>query len=74
MKAYRRATGKLLWSYDPEVPRELGVKGCCDVVNRGVAAWNGKIYVGTLRRQAGGARCADRQAGVERRDRRPEQA
>jgi quinohemoprotein ethanol dehydrogenase len=48
VKAYDAKTGKLLWSYDPEVPRELGVRGCCDVVNRGVAAWNGKIYVGTF--------------------------
>src|SRR6266403_268356 len=48
VKAYDAATGKLLWSYDPEVPRELGVKGCCDVVNRGVAAWKGRIYVGTF--------------------------
>ena len=48
VKAYDAATGKPLWSYDPEVPRELGVKGCCDVVNRGVAAWKGKIYVGTF--------------------------
>ncbi|HEX9391841.1 MAG TPA: PQQ-dependent dehydrogenase, methanol/ethanol family [Usitatibacteraceae bacterium] len=48
VKAYDAATGKLLWSYDPEVPRERGVKGCCDVVNRGVAAWKGKIYVGTF--------------------------
>jgi alcohol dehydrogenase (cytochrome c)/quinohemoprotein ethanol dehydrogenase len=48
VKAYDAASGKLLWSYDPEVPRELGVEGCCDVVNRGVAAWNGKIYIGTF--------------------------
>src|ERR1700675_429683 len=48
VKAYDAATGKLLWSYDPEVPRELGIEGCCDVVNRGVAAWNGKIYIGTF--------------------------
>jgi len=48
VKAYDAATGKLLWSYDPEVPRELGVEGCCDVVNRGVAAWKGRIYVGTF--------------------------
>jgi quinohemoprotein ethanol dehydrogenase len=41
-------TGKLLWTYDPQVPGEWGVNACCDVVNRGVAAWNGKIYVGTL--------------------------
>ena len=48
VKAYEAASGKLLWSYDPEVPRERGVNGCCDVVNRGVAAWDGKIYVGTF--------------------------
>ncbi len=48
VKSYDAATGKLLWSYDPQVPRERGVKGCCDVVNRGVAAWKGKIYVGTF--------------------------
>jgi PQQ-dependent dehydrogenase (methanol/ethanol family) len=41
-------TGRLLWHYDPEVPREWGVNACCDAVNRGVAAWNGRIYVGTL--------------------------
>jgi len=48
VKAYDARTGQLLWSYDPEVPRELGVNGCCDVVNRGVAAWHDKIFVGTF--------------------------
>ena len=48
VKAFDAKTGMLLWSYDPAVPRELGVKGCCDVVNRGVAAWKGKIFVGTF--------------------------
>jgi quinohemoprotein ethanol dehydrogenase len=48
VKAYDARNGKLLWSYDPEVPRELGVNGCCDVVSRGVAAWNGKIFVATF--------------------------
>ena len=41
-------TGKLLWKYDPEVPGETGFKACCDVVNRGAAIYNGKIYSGTL--------------------------
>jgi len=41
-------TGKLIWSYDPKVPGETGFKACCDVVNRGVAYFDGKIYVGTL--------------------------
>ena len=46
--ALNAATGALLWSYDPQVPREWGVNACCDVVNRGVAAWNEKIYFATL--------------------------
>ena len=41
-------TGALLWSYDPEVPREWGGKVCCDVVNRGVALYEGRVYLGTL--------------------------
>src|SRR6202042_3609864 len=45
VKAYDARNGRLLWSYNPEVPRQLGVNGCCDVVNRGLAAWNGKIFV-----------------------------
>ncbi len=48
VKAFDAQTGRLLWSYDPAVPRALGVRGCCDVVNRGVAAWQGKIFVGTF--------------------------
>jgi len=41
-------TGKELWTYDPEVPKSRGSVACCDVVNRGVAAWGDKIYVGTI--------------------------
>ena len=41
-------TGELLWKYDPEVPRAWGANACCDVVNRGVAVWKGKVYVGTI--------------------------
>ena len=40
-------TGTLLWSYDPQVPREYAFKGCCDVVNRGVALYEGKVFVAT---------------------------
>ncbi|MGE0386543.1 MAG: PQQ-dependent dehydrogenase, methanol/ethanol family [Gammaproteobacteria bacterium] len=42
------ADGRVLWTYDPKVPRGWGVKGCCDVVNRGVAAWGGRVFVGTF--------------------------
>ena len=48
VKAFDARTGALLWSYDPAVPRALAVRGCCDVVNRGVAAWKSKIFVGTF--------------------------
>ena len=40
-------TGKRLWNYDPKVRARPGYKGCCDVVNRGVALYKGKVYVGT---------------------------
>jgi len=46
--AFDAKTGQLKWSFDPKVPRELGFNACCDVVNRGVAVWNGKVYVGTI--------------------------
>ncbi len=46
--AYDARTGRELWQYDPQVPGEHGVRTCCDVVNRGAAAWNGKIYVGAI--------------------------
>ena len=41
-------TGELIWQYDPEVPRQWGKYACCDVVNRGVAVWKGRVFVGTL--------------------------
>lgn len=41
-------TGEPLWVYDPEVPGEFASKGCCDVGNRGVAIYDGKVYVGAF--------------------------
>ena len=41
-------TGKPMWVYDPEVPKIWGKNACCDVVNRGVAAWGNKVIVGTI--------------------------
>ena len=38
-------TGKRLWTFDPKVDRRIGFKGCCDVVNRGVAIHKGKVFV-----------------------------
>jgi quinohemoprotein ethanol dehydrogenase len=41
-------TGAPLWTYDPKVPGRVGVNACCDAVNRGVAVWQGRVYLGTL--------------------------
>lgn len=41
-------TGEELWVYDPEVPKAWGKKGCCDVVNRGLALYEGKVYAGAF--------------------------
>lgn len=46
--ALNAATGEELWVYDPEVPHGRGASACCDVGNRGVAVWNGRVYFGTL--------------------------
>lgn len=48
VKAFDAEDGSLLWEFDPEVDRARGVDACCDVVNRGVAAWDGKIFFGAL--------------------------
>ena len=48
VKAYDAKTGALKWSYDPEVPRAKLVEVCCDAVNRGVALYGNKVFVGTL--------------------------
>src|SRR4051812_39395069 len=48
VEALDAKTGKVLWTYDPKVPRDRAYFFCCDVVNRGVALHNGKVYVGTL--------------------------
>ncbi|MGV3592512.1 MAG: PQQ-dependent dehydrogenase, methanol/ethanol family [Gammaproteobacteria bacterium] len=41
-------TGAEKWRFDPRVDKSIGWKACCDVVNRGVALYDGKVYVGTI--------------------------
>ncbi|MCC6919436.1 MAG: PQQ-dependent dehydrogenase, methanol/ethanol family [Alphaproteobacteria bacterium] len=48
VKAVEAKTGKLLWTYDPDVPGEWARNACCDIVNRGVAVYEGRVYVGSL--------------------------
>ncbi|QZH76556.1 MAG: PQQ-dependent dehydrogenase, methanol/ethanol family [Erythrobacter sp.] len=48
VKAYDARTGALAWEYDPQVPGQTAVNACCDVVNRGLAAWGEHLFLGTL--------------------------
>jgi quinohemoprotein ethanol dehydrogenase len=48
VRAFDARDGKLLWEYDPKVARDVDAKSCCDAVNRGVALWGGKVFVGTF--------------------------
>ncbi len=41
-------SGKLIWQYDPGVDGQWARVTCCDVVNRGVALWQGRVYVASL--------------------------
>lgn len=40
-------TGEEIWRYDPEVDGGYARRGCCDVVNRGVAVDDGIVYIAT---------------------------
>ena len=46
--AFDAKTGKQLWQYNAKVPGEWLRNVCCGNVSRGLAAYNGKIYIGTL--------------------------
>ena len=41
-------TGEELWYWDAKADRVRGALACCDVVNRGVALYDGKVYVGVI--------------------------
>ncbi len=41
-------TGAEQWRYDPDVDGSYHRRACCDVVNRGLAVWKGRVYVATL--------------------------
>ncbi|BBC73801.1 quinohemoprotein alcohol dehydrogenase [Altererythrobacter sp. B11] len=46
--AYDARTGKRLWTYDPETPREMGRYACCEPVSRGLALHGDKVIIATL--------------------------
>ncbi len=41
-------SGEPLWTFDPRVAKEKAKHTCCDVVNRGVAVWQGQVFFGAL--------------------------
>jgi quinohemoprotein ethanol dehydrogenase len=41
-------TGKEIWKFDAKVSRKRGFLACCDVVNRGLAMYKGRVYLATF--------------------------
>jgi len=42
------ATGEALWRFEPQVDFKNVRSACCDIVNRGVSVWKGRVYVATF--------------------------
>ncbi len=42
------ATGRERWRYDPKAVYSAARNPCCDLVNRGVAVWKGRVYVASV--------------------------
>lgn len=42
------ATGRELWRFDPHIAFRWLRNPCCDAVNRGVAVWQGRVYVASI--------------------------
>jgi len=38
-------TGKAKWQFEPQVDLRNARSACCDIVNRGISVWQGKVYV-----------------------------
>jgi alcohol dehydrogenase (cytochrome c) len=46
--ALNARTGRLKWSYDPKIGKEVERVYCCGSNNRGVALWGELVFVGTM--------------------------
>ncbi|MDA1075814.1 MAG: PQQ-dependent dehydrogenase, methanol/ethanol family [Proteobacteria bacterium] len=42
------ATGAEIWQFDPKVPGETARQACCGVISRGLAIYEGRVYLATL--------------------------
>jgi quinohemoprotein ethanol dehydrogenase len=41
-------SGRLRWKFEPPLKLKNARGSCCDIVNRGVAVWQGKVYVASF--------------------------
>jgi quinohemoprotein ethanol dehydrogenase len=46
--AYEATTGRKLWTFDPKVDRQWARLACCGPTTRGIAMWEGRIYIAAL--------------------------
>ncbi|WCT77929.1 PQQ-binding-like beta-propeller repeat protein [Novosphingobium humi] len=46
--AHDAATGRLLWAFEPQVDMQFNRTACCDMVNRGLAVADGKVFIAAL--------------------------
>jgi quinohemoprotein ethanol dehydrogenase len=46
--ALNAVTGEEIWAFDPQNDGQVNRYACCDEVNRGVAVWDGMVYVASL--------------------------
>jgi len=46
--AVNAKTGAGIWTFDPQNNMRVNQQSCCDEVNRGVAVWEGKVYVASF--------------------------
>jgi len=42
------ATGVPRWRFEPSIDLKYSRSACCDIVNRGLAVWKGRVYVATV--------------------------
>jgi alcohol dehydrogenase (cytochrome c)/quinohemoprotein ethanol dehydrogenase len=48
VQSFDGKSGRLLWQFDPKVSGRAAARACCDVINRGAAYWDGRVFVGTI--------------------------
>jgi quinohemoprotein ethanol dehydrogenase len=42
------ASGKPRWKFEPAIDLKYSRSACCDIVNRGLSVWKGRVYVATV--------------------------